>query len=54
MKKLKKKSVIDIIKTSRKQSREEEIKLHGKPLKQFHITKSEKIYNRKNYKKLDI
>lgn len=54
MKKLKKNSVIEIIKTSRKQSREEEIKLHGKPVRQFNVKESGKIYKRNINKKIDI
>jgi hypothetical protein len=54
MKKSNKNIVLEVIKRSRKQSREEEIKLHGKPVKQFHITKSGKIYNRRQNKNIEI
>ncbi len=50
MKKKKNKEILDIIKATRKQSREEEIKLHGKPVKQSNIVQSKKVYNRKKLK----
>lgn len=43
-------SVIAQIKVSRKLSREEEIKLHGKPIGYFNVVISKKIYNRKKNK----
>ena len=50
MKKKKNKEILDIIKAARKQSREEEIKLHGKLSNQTKVIKSKKVYNRKNLK----
>jgi hypothetical protein len=50
MKKKKNKNILDIIKTARKQSREEEIQLHGKPIKQTKIVQSKKVYNRNKVK----
>ncbi|MDD2285117.1 MAG: hypothetical protein PHQ11_06930 [Paludibacter sp.] len=50
MKKKKNKEILEIIKAARKQSREEEIKLHGKPIKQTKIVQSKKVYNRKKQK----
>lgn len=50
MKKKKNKNILEIIKAARKQSREEEIKLHGKPIKQTKIVQSKKVYNRKKMK----
>lgn len=38
------------LKAARKQSREEEIKAHGKSLRQTNVVQSEKVYNRKKKK----
>lgn len=38
----------DILKRVRKENREEEIRLHGKPIRWCHIVKSKKQYTRKN------
>ena len=40
----------DVVKASRKLSREEEIRLHGKPIGYLKIEKSKKMYNRKKNK----
>lgn len=50
MKKKKNKHILDIIKAARKQSREEEIQLHGKPINQIKVIQSKKVYNRKTIK----
>lgn len=50
MKTKKKNNVLQQVKASRKQSREEEIKNHGKPINYQKIIVSKKIYNRKNNK----
>lgn len=47
MKKKKNKDILDIIKAARKQSREEEIQLHGKPINHKKIIQTKKVYNRK-------
>lgn len=39
-----------MLKAAKKQSREEEIKNHGKPVNYLKISKSKKIYNRKKNK----
>ena len=44
------KFVIQAVKASRKQSRDEEIKTYGKPLNYNKIVASKKVYNRKNNK----
>lgn len=41
---------LEAIKAARKQSREEEIKAHGKLINYRKVFKSTKAYNRKNYK----
>lgn len=41
---------LEAIKAARKQSREEEIKAHGKIINYRKVFKSTKAYNRKNYK----
>ena len=45
-----KKIVMQTIKASRKQSREEEIETHGKPINYNKIVVSKKVYNRKKNK----
>jgi len=50
MKQKKKKAIIEQIKASRKQSREEEIKMHGKSINYSKIIKSKKLYSRKKNK----
>lgn len=45
-----KKIVMQAVKASRKQSREEEIKTHGKPVNYKKIVVSKKVYNRKKNK----
>lgn len=50
MKTKKKNKVLEQVKASRKQSREEEIKSHGKPINFIKIIASKKLYNRKNKK----
>ena len=50
-KKTKKRNALqDVIKASRKKSREEEISAHGKPINYWKIALSQKIYNRKKQK----
>jgi len=44
------KIVMQAVKASRKQSREEEIKTYGKPLNYNNIVVSKKVYNRKKNK----
>ena len=44
------KIVMQAVKASRKQSRDEEIKTYGKPLNYNKVIASKKIYNRKNNK----
>ncbi len=46
----KKNSTLSIVKAARKQSREEEIKVHGKPINYKKIAESKKVYNRKKNK----
>lgn len=48
--KQKKKSVLAQVKASRKQSREEELKTHGKAINYRKIIESKKVYNRKKNK----
>jgi hypothetical protein len=50
MKNKKNKEILEIVKASRKQSREEEIQLHGKPLNYNKVIASKKLYNRKKDK----
>ncbi len=52
MKKKKKKriGVVEIVKASRKGSREAEIENHGRPISYHHVFKSKKVYNRKKNK----
>lgn len=52
MKKKKKKkiSVIEIVKASRKGSREAEIENHGRPISYNRVFESKKVYNRKRNK----
>ena len=50
MKTKKKNNVLEQVKASRKQSREKEIKNHGKPINFKKIIASKKLYNRKNNK----
>lgn len=38
---------IEILKRIRKENRDEEIRLHGKPIRWCHITKNKKSYTRK-------
>lgn len=47
MKLTKKKAIIEQVKASRKQSREEEFRTHGKSINYGNIIKSKKIYSRK-------
>ena len=35
------------VKAARRESREEEIRLHGKPIRHHHVVASKKVYNRK-------
>lgn len=49
----KQKLVIDAVKAARKQSREEEIATHGKPLNFKKVVQSKKVYNRKKNKAED-
>ncbi len=50
MKLKRKKAIIAQVKASRKQSREEEIKTHGKSINYNKIIESKKIYSRKKNK----
>ena len=50
MKTKKKNKVLEQVKAMRKQSREEEIKSHGKPINYKKIIASKKLYKRKNKK----
>jgi|GEM_PF-730170 len=50
MKTKKKNKVLEQVKASRKQSREEELKTHGKPINYRKIMESKKVYNRKKNK----
>lgn len=50
MKKKKQTSLLDQVKAARKQSREEEIRLHGKPVNYRKVTESKNRYNRKKNK----
>ncbi len=51
---MKKKKITDkvlfVVKAAKKASREEEIKIHGKPIHYLKIKESEKVYNRKKNK----
>ena len=38
------------VKAARRESREEEIRLHGKPIRHHHVVASKKVYNRKKDK----
>ena len=46
----KQKFIIQVVKVARKQSREEEIRIYGKPLNFNKIVPSKKVYNRKKTK----
>jgi hypothetical protein len=48
MQKKKNKNILEIVKAARKQSRQEEISLHGKTINLSKIVTSKKVYNRKN------
>ncbi len=50
MKKKKNKKILDIVKAARKQSRQEEITLHGKPINYSKVAISKKIYKRNKNK----
>ena len=50
MQKKKNKKILEIVKAVRKQSRQEEINLHGKPINVSKVVTSKKIYNRKKNK----
>lgn len=50
MQKKKKKNILEIVKAARKQSRQEEINLHGKTINLSKIVTSKKVYSRKNNK----
>ena len=50
MKMKKKNSVLEQVKAARKQSREEEIKTHGKSINYRKVMESKKQYNRKKNK----
>jgi len=52
MKNSKQKNVMDIIKASRKKSREEEIETHGKPINYKKVIQSKKVYSRKKNKRI--
>lgn len=41
----------DYIKACRRQAREEEIEIYGKPIKFSNVRQSKKTYNRKQYKR---
>jgi len=43
--------IVDQVKAARKQSREEEIKLHGKLITYTKVVKSKKLYDRKRFSK---
>lgn len=43
----------DYVKACRKQARDEEIEMYGKPIHIKHIANSKKQYNRKKFKKWD-
>lgn len=49
--KKKRNSIIDSLKVAKRNSRNEEIALHGKPINYKLIVKSKKVYNRKKIKK---
>lgn len=44
------KEQLKMLKAARKASREEEIRLHGKPINYGHVKQSKKVYNRKSNK----
>ena len=50
MKTKKQKKVLEQVKSSRKQSREEELSAHGKAINYRKIVESKKVYNRKKNK----
>ena len=50
--KKKRNPVLDSLKIAKRNSRNEEIALHGKPINYKQIVKSKKVYNRKNKKYL--
>ncbi len=50
MKQKKKSSVLELVKAARKQSREEEIKAHGKSINYQKVMTSKNVYNRKKNK----
>ena len=39
--------LVDVLKAVRKANREEEIRLHGKPIKVSNVVESKKVYSRK-------
>lgn len=49
----KNKHILDLVKAAKKHSREEEIKLYGKPVNHLKVVKSKKIYDRKNLRRND-
>lgn len=48
--KKKKDMAVLAVKAARRESREEEIRLHGKPIRHHHVVASKKVYNRKKDK----
>jgi hypothetical protein len=54
MKKTQKKHILELIKASRKKSRDEEIELHGKAIKQSKVLESKKVYRRNKNKDYDL
>ena len=48
--KKKKSSIVEQVKAARKQSREEEIQRHGKPIQYRKVVASKKLFNRKKSK----
>ena len=53
MKTREQKAIIDVIKVSRRKSREEELAIHGKPINYQKVIPSKKVYNRKRNKAED-
>ena len=53
-KKSKKEKILDILAVAKRQSREEEIELHGKPLNYANIRRNRKKYSRKVKRKKDL
>ena len=50
----KRNTIIDSLKVAKRNSRNEEIAMHGKPINYLKIEKSKKVYSRKKVNKKDL